>query len=96
MDCKELIERLRKKNQSWAAYHDQGLSHVLEDAADAIETLLAERDAAVEDLAKICEENPDVCQYCKHMPCTGKHGRCIGWEWRGPQKGDVHGDLPPM
>lgn len=77
MDYKELIKALRKKD----GCHCECL-----EAATAIENLLAERDAAVEDLTRICEDNPDVCQYCKHMPCTETHGRCIGWEWRGPQK----------
>lgn len=97
MDYKEWVALARKAAKEWLysdEYHQAGV--LCKMAADAIETLLAERDAAVKDLAKICEENPDVCQYCKHMPCTGKHGRCIGWEWRGPQKGDVHGDLPLM
>lgn len=75
MDYKELIKELRKKD----GCHCECL-----EAATAIENLLAERDAAVEDLTRICEDNPDVCQYCKHMPCTETHGRCIGWEWRGP------------
>lgn len=47
MDYKNLIERLREHGQSWAAYEDIGLSQALEDAATAIETLLAEREAAV-------------------------------------------------
>lgn len=94
MDYKELIKRLRvhKIKTDFGKFSPD----ICRKAADAIETLLSERDAAVEDLAKICEDNPDVCQYCKHMPCTEKHGRCIGWEWRGPQKGDGNGDLPEM
>lgn len=47
-----------------------------------------ERDAAVDDLKKICEENTDACQYCKNLPCMENHGRCIGWEWRGAKKGE--------
>lgn len=46
MDYKELIEQLRKHHQSWAAYSDLELAHDLEDAITAIETLLAEREAA--------------------------------------------------
>lgn len=54
MDYKELIKRLREENQSLSAYEDLTLAHVLEDAALAIETLLEERDAAVEELRGIC------------------------------------------
>lgn len=85
MDHKELINRLR---------YNRVCPDDIADAATVIETLLAERDAAVGDLTRICEDNPDVCEYCKHMkhmPCTDSHGRCIGWQWRGPQKGDGHG-----
>lgn len=78
MNCKELIGTMR--GDSIGLIVDRA-----HDTADAIETLLAERDAAVEDLTRICEDNPDVCQYCKHMPCSETHGRCIGWEWRGPR-----------
>lgn len=92
MDYKELIEQLRAHERNCG----YGGHCILCKCLSAIETLLAERDAAVEDLTKICEENPDVCEYCKHMPCAEKYERCIGWEWRGPQKGDGHGDLPPL
>ena len=54
MDYKELIEQLRKHHQAWAAYSDLELAHDLEDAITAIETLLDERDAAVEDLRGLC------------------------------------------
>ncbi len=48
MDYEKLIKRLRK-------YADFGAKLVVcEDAATAIETLLAERDAAVEDLRGLC------------------------------------------
>lgn len=89
MDYKELIEELKGftywLGQSGPESHDIHPS-VCDKAVAAIETILAERDAAVDDLTKICEDNPDVCQYCKHMPCVEPYGRCIGWEWRGPQK----------
>lgn len=51
MDCKELIEQLRNAFQA----DGYELEHsVCESAADAIEILLAERDAAVEDLRGRC------------------------------------------
>lgn len=74
MDYKELINKLRNKD---------GCNCECLQAGDAIETLLAERDAAVWDLTEVCEENPDACQYCKHMPCAEPYGRCVGWEWKG-------------
>lgn len=81
MGYKELVAQLR----SFSKYYP--ITGPIESAAaDAIETMLEERDAAVEDLTRICQDNPDVCQYCKHMPCAQTHGRCIGFEWRGPQK----------
>lgn len=93
MDYKELLERLKYYGTTYAIGDNlgreiDGTDEVMADAATAIETILAERDAAVDDLTKICEDNPDVCQYCKHMPCVEPYGRCIGWEWRGPQKED--------
>lgn len=54
MDCKELIRRLVECDQWDEAIQNDELSLVLEDAADAMEILLAERDAAVEDLRGRC------------------------------------------
>lgn len=79
MDYKELIEKLREAD---------GCHCECSLAAIAIETLLEEREAAVRDLTSVCEDNPDVCQLCKHFPCTESHGRCIGWQWRGPTPTD--------
>lgn len=63
------------------------------DAADAIKTLLAERDAAVEDLAMAgdCKTCGNVTTWCMENPDC-----CKGYKWRGPQKGDGHGDLPQV
>lgn len=83
MDYKELIERLN----SYSAEH-QCHGGITAEATDAIETLLAERDAAVEEL----EQRPhhSTCKYgetCDYISViTGFpdcHG-CDGWEWRGP------------
>lgn len=85
MDYKELIETLRKKD---------GCNCECLRAADAIEILLAERDAAVNDLA-LCASCA-TCQYkggaikqpcfmCGTiMPSKGK----TRWEWRGTKKED--------
>lgn len=91
MDYKELIKKLREQNQSLTAYNDLELAHCLEDAATAIETLLAERDAAVEDLT-LCAS----CATCKYnevsasdSPCAKcrkiKYKENLNWEWRGSQ-----------
>lgn len=88
MDYKELIDRL--KNIRFL-YADNGLKceSICKDAATAIETLLAERDAAVEELRGRCSK-------CKHLrsgilefPCADccfESGKSDHWEWRGPQK----------
>lgn len=52
---------------------------------DAIETLLAERDAAVEDLNAF--PHYSTCKHgkeCFPKNCSG----CDKWQWRGPQKHD--------
>lgn len=51
------------------------------DAADAIETLLAERNAAVEDLvmAGDCKTCGNVTTWCMENPDS-----CKGYKWRGP------------
>lgn len=78
MDYKELIEDLLY------AVDVTGVCEAeLRDAATAIETLLAEREAAIRDLNELGRDNPDSCYLCKHLPCTEKYGRCIGLEWRG-------------
>lgn len=61
MDHKELIEQL--KNIRFL-YADNGIKceHVFGKAAALIETILEEWDAAVEDLTRICKDNPDACQ----------------------------------
>lgn len=85
MDYKELIELLREKNNC-------DVLDYVDDAATAIETLLEERDAAVEDLK-------GRCGVCKHRGvCLFDEQHRIGcavsngghWEWCGPQKGDGH------
>lgn len=53
------------------------------DAAEAIKTLLAERDAAVEDLKVVGN-----CQTCGNITpwCADNPDSCRGYKWRGPQK----------
>ena len=52
MNYKELIQRL--KSQGSITFNTYTVGRDCKDAADVIETLLAERDAAVEDLRGIC------------------------------------------
>lgn len=85
MEYKELIKRLRASNRDALVSSDE--------CAEAIETLLAERNAAVNDLA-LCKS----CATCKfkekvslNHPCSscGIIRPSMGpakWEWRGPQK----------
>ena len=77
---------------SECAYHGQGLPHcrkaVHEDALALIENLIAERDAAIADI-------PRICACCKHYvhkkthlcrsktPCANISGTNTAWEWRG-------------
>lgn len=76
MDYKELIDRLREKN----GCHCECLR-----AATAIEALLAERDAAVEDLMMVghCKTCGSITPWCADNPDS-----CEGYVWRGPQKGE--------
>lgn len=92
MDYKELIEKLRGV---FAARPGIYLAYVCcEEAATAIETLLAERDAAVADMRRMGCKKCDVCKYagskgsdkspCKHCCHSGGFDDCF--EWRGPRK----------
>lgn len=82
MDYKELIERLN----AYSAKH-QRHGGITAEAADAIETLLAERDALMKDVVR--------CDTCLHVKeCYFNELRrtdCANsnrghWKWRGPQK----------
>lgn len=81
MDYKELVDKLREKD----GCHCECIQ-----AADAIETLLAERDAAVADLTTLGQDSGDSCHLCRNLPCVNENGEghCLGFVWRGPQKGD--------
>lgn len=91
MGYKELINRLR---------YNRVCSGDVAEAADALETLLAERDAAVEDLKKYSFNSCKVCAEWKNGMCSRPAPKDCGgynwWKWRGPQKGDGHGDLPQV
>lgn len=86
MDYKELIEQLN----SASILHGTWLRERMLEAADAIETLLGERDAAIKSLHGVCGE----CKYhgsgFHRFPCDACSIRGTGlidrWQWRGPQK----------
>lgn len=97
MDYKELIELLRRtvehgNEEPWEYCTNRcGGCEMCDQAADALETLLAERDAAIDDIQRNCIN----CAYTEsnnsnHTPCEfiefcsfAEH-----WKWRGPQKQD--------
>ena len=90
MDYKELIERLEYQA---ASIRDR---NIFRDAATAIETLLAEREAAVKDIERCCAtckhflifHNGCTPDYdCDNPECKNISGVNAGWQWRGPQKG---------
>lgn len=86
MDYKDLVQRL---NAYSAEYQYHG--GITAEAADAIETLIAERDAAIDAL------NYGGCSTCKYqnlgydskpcMFCYQSRGTSGNWEWKGPQEG---------
>ena len=84
---KELIERLRV-NAEWAEGNEWEIPLMMHDdllsAADAIEKLTAERDAAVADLtaAGLC----DPCGHWNGSKCV-KRGKCE-FLWRGSEATD--------
>lgn len=82
MDYKELIERLN----DYSAKH-QRHGGITAEAADAIETLLAERDAAIEDILMVGRSGMPCFACGKRLKCNPFY--CEGWrewQWRGPQK----------
>lgn len=83
MDYKELISRLR---------HSRVCSNDIEEAATAIETLLAKLDNAMD----LLHHNTNCCQSCYYnyrsindFPCThckGAGGMTDYWKWCSPKK----------
>lgn len=64
-------------------------------AADAIEQLVKERDAAVADIQPACGyckwyvESDDEC--VRMFPCNNISGVNTGWEWRGVMEDKANG-----
>lgn len=96
-DYKSLVESLREEAEAVKAIEwDIPIctSNHIKEAADAIERLQKERDAACEDLkdAVIRDGYLSPCDYCKHLWKSGTTGVCsidsdcykvLKWEWRG-------------
>ena len=91
-DYKEICETLRLAN-SWQ--FAPGYVEAMLKAADAIEQLVKERDAAVMDLKAYSD-----CGKCKHntydnlrngfcRECPVVHKTKYKWQWRGVQEVDV-------
>lgn len=90
MDYKELIRLSKKAADGWRNDHTFYQAGILIDSLrEATETLLEERDAAIADLTALGQDSGDSCHLCKHLPCVDKNGNghCLGFVWRGPQKG---------
>lgn len=103
-DYKKLIEHIRQSAQSRKHFCiSRGTSitpHYIRfmfEAANAIEQLMKERDAAIADLEKCMHytepKNNNVCNFCKKdMP--ERQNKCVGWsdfcecepEWREVQE----------
>lgn len=98
MDYKELIRISKKAEDEWRNDHTfYQAGTPIDSLCDAIETLLAERDAAVKDLHGDCRccanntgwHNIGKCITCLHetAPITlPEFNRIDNWQWRGPQK----------
>lgn len=94
MDYKELIDRVEALGDSLKAYFGGAVGEefrgVCSDAATAIKTLLAERDAAAEKMRGNCDEcvNADTpaqeypCYFCR-FSVYGKNSGTEHWKWRG-------------
>lgn len=67
------------------------------DAADAIEQLVKERDAAIEDLREVSLGDRGECFACKHRNGTGCRAYSDGvcwecWQWRGVKEAEHEAD----
>lgn len=97
MNYKELIGRLKYYGTTYAIGDNlgreiDGTDQVMDDAANAIETLLAELDAAM----KLLRTGKSKCDCCMHnessiheypcRDCKDCGGMSDYWQWRGVRK----------
>lgn len=87
-EYKELIEQLNGACIVKVVMKDMTKADLFARAADAIEQLVKERDAAVADISRNC----NLCKHWKNWMCKFDN-ICIhigheytGWEWRGVQE----------
>ena len=59
---------------------------IVPELCEQLEQVEQERDAAISNLYSVCEDSGDACGLCKHLPRGPGNGKCLGWQWRGPQK----------
>lgn len=90
--AKKLVEQLKKKglaNSGSLGLH----SGLFDEAANMIEALLAERDAAMDDLCGEAFSESRECRYCEYLhspskmePCKSCHDGhyCRNWKYKGP------------
>lgn len=91
MDYKELIEYNALIEDMRAAADVTGVCEVeLNDAATAIETLLAEREALMELIYGKCELciNRRKCLFDDEARRDCALNKCRNWQWRGPAPPD--------
>lgn len=89
MDYKEKIEQLKKSCYGNAPCE---IDRERLEAAQIIEELIEERDAAVNDLNEIMTfygKHTDMCKYCSNATCYIRNGtKSCNPKWRGVQKGE--------
>ena len=91
MDYKELIEYKALIEDLRDAADVTGVCEIeLRDAATAIETLLAEREAAMEDLRGRCDicKHRRVCLFDEQHRIGCANSKRGHWEWSGPTPPD--------
>lgn len=92
MDYKNLIKKLEYQAETIRNNNCTTMSaEESEAAANAIKTLLTERDAAIEDMQRDCINCANAeSNNSNHTPCefTEFCRFAEHWQWRGPQKHD--------
>ena len=87
-----MIEQLRNYGKLWEPCEDTERSHILEGAANAIETMLKEREALIRELEHNCyncfyqgqERDSGVCWDCITGPDFGyAKTQYKNWKWHG-------------
>lgn len=102
MDIEKLKDRLLEwdgvdavDNGEFTEANYHGVFELLREAADALEQLQAENDRLRRERDAAVEEMPKVCYYCKHREgwktCDRFNGNseaetCTNWQWRGPKE----------